>query len=446
MRANTPGAANALPRVGPVVISEIMFTPSPGRAQFIELASVTNGPTPLYDPLHPTNTWRIAGVGAFNFPTGIVLQSCSTLIFCATNPAVFRSQYGLSPSIPVFGPWTGNLDPDGESLKLLRPGDPEANGFVPYYRVDHVAFRTNAPWLGLGVGFSLERTPVEGYGNDPVAWRVSPLNGTPGTPRPNRPPMVQFSGGTNLTELTPTTLSVAAVDLDFPWQSASLAPVQLPPGANFNSGTGEWQWTPTEAQGPGLFTAAFAAQDNAVCGAMRVTNSVSILVQEANQPPMWPLLPEVRVPANAAHSFPVTASDPDLPAQTLRYVAFNLPAGFSINPGTGGISGGSSTQGLFIVTVEATDDQWPPLATQTDFRLHLVEPLAVGIQAPPGRLQLTFPGTAGGTYRVESTEALASPDWKTFLTTNLPPTPAITVPLPAPDLTTNRFYRVRWEP
>jgi hypothetical protein len=161
---------------------------------------------------------------------------------------------------------------------------------------------------------------------------------------------------------------------------------------------------------------------------------------------MWPLLPEVRIPANAARSFPVTASDPDLPAQTLRYVAFNLPAGFSITPGTGVITGSSATQGLSIVTVEATDDQWPPLATQTDFRLHLVEPLAVSIEAQPGRLQLTFPGTAGGTYRVEFTEALASPDWKTFLTTNRPPTTAISVPMPAPDLTTNRFYRVRWEP
>ena len=43
LRANTPGAPNALPRVGPAVISEIMAIPLPGQAEFIELTSITNG-------------------------------------------------------------------------------------------------------------------------------------------------------------------------------------------------------------------------------------------------------------------------------------------------------------------------------------------------------------------------------------------------------------------
>ena len=77
LRANTPGSANALPRVGPVVISEIMFAPAAGRAQFIELANISDAPVPLYDLAWPTNTWRLEGVGAFEFPPGIVLGPCS---------------------------------------------------------------------------------------------------------------------------------------------------------------------------------------------------------------------------------------------------------------------------------------------------------------------------------------------------------------------------------
>lgn len=445
LRANTPNATNALPRIGPVVISEIMFTPAPGLSPFLELASVTNGPTPLYDPLRPTNTWQIAGIGNFTFPTSTVLQACSTLIFCATNPAAFRAQYGVGTNIAVFGPWSGNLDPDGETLRLLRPGAPETNGFVPYYRVDHATFRTNAPWPEAAAGISYERTPVEGYANDPACWRASTANGTPGTPRPNRAPVVQFTGATNVDELAPMTLNVAAVDLDAPWQSVNLAPVQLPPGANFNAGTGEIHWTPGEAQGPGVFTAKFSGPDNAACSPTLATNSVAITVNEVNQAPAWPVLPDVRVPANAAFSFSVAASDPDQPAQNLTYAAFNLPSGFAINPNTGIISGSTAQQGMFIVTAEATDNQGPPLTTPTEFPLEVVEPLVASAVKQSGQWNLTFPGTAGGNYRVEYTTNLAVPNWQILMQTNLTPVTAITIPLPSPT-GTNRFYRVRWEP
>src|SRR6185295_15414774 len=135
--SNTPATANALPRVGPIVFSEIMFAPSIGKSAFIELANITSAPVPLYDAVRLTNVWKIEGVGSFNFPTGIVLSACSTLIVCSTNPTTFRAQYGLGPLVPVLGPWSGMLDNDGETLKLLQPGDPEPDGTVPYYRVDH---------------------------------------------------------------------------------------------------------------------------------------------------------------------------------------------------------------------------------------------------------------------------------------------------------------------
>src|SRR6185503_19780010 len=113
-------SGNALPRVGPVVFSEIMNAPAAGKAEFIELANITSAAVPLFDPAHPTNVWTIDGVGSFAFPTGTVLSACSTLIVCSTNPTTFRAQYAVSPSVPVFGPWAGALDDDGETLKLLQ--------------------------------------------------------------------------------------------------------------------------------------------------------------------------------------------------------------------------------------------------------------------------------------------------------------------------------------
>ena len=179
LSALTPGAANALPRVGPVVISEIMFAPAAGFAQFLELTSVTNSPVPLFDPTHPTNVWTLEGVGNFTFPTGTVLAPLASLIVCATNPDVFRAQYGVSAGVPVFGPWSGSLDTNGETLKLHRPGEPQTNGTVPYYRVDHVTYRISAPWPPLVAGASIQRTPGDGYGNDALNWTAA--TATPGT-------------------------------------------------------------------------------------------------------------------------------------------------------------------------------------------------------------------------------------------------------------------------
>ena len=222
LRANSPGSANALPRVGPVVISEIMFAPAAGHAEFVELANITAAPVQMFDPSRSTNVWRLEGVGNFAFPSGTVLNPCSTLIVCSTNPAAFRAAHGLSESVPVFGPWTGALDKDGETLKLLRPGTPEPDGTVPFYRVDHVSYRTNAPWPQAPPGASLERLPLAAYGNDPAFWRVGPANGTPGVAAANRPPVIALHGNPVVPQQAPLTLTLEVADLDVPWQSLSL--------------------------------------------------------------------------------------------------------------------------------------------------------------------------------------------------------------------------------
>ena len=280
LRANTPGAPNALPRVGPVVISEIMSIPAPGLAEYVELTSITNHPVPLYDPLRPTNVWTLEGVGSFAFPTGTVLPPCGSLIVCSTSPADFRAQYGLGPDVPVLGPWTGALDNDGETLKLLRPGDPELNGTVPYYRVDHVSWRPTTPWPGTNAGVSLERIPLQAYGNDPAFWRLCPTGGSPGLPTPNRPPVINVIGPTAVNQLMPLSFNVRAVDLDVPWQSMTFAATRLPAGSSYDPVTGLFIWTPSAGQGAGDYIAEFMAADAPVCGAAQTTEQVVIHVSE----------------------------------------------------------------------------------------------------------------------------------------------------------------------
>jgi hypothetical protein len=186
----------------------------------------------------------------------------------------------LSESVPVFGPWTGALDQDGETLKLLRPGTPEPDGTVPFYRVDHVSYRTNAPWPQPPPAASLERRPLAAYGNDPASWQVGPTKGTPGVAAANRPPVVVLHGNPVVPQQAPLTLTLEVADLDVPWQSLSLTSVQLPPGSTFDPASGALSWTPTVSQGPGDFVARFVAADSSVCGSNQTTLDFTIRVTQ----------------------------------------------------------------------------------------------------------------------------------------------------------------------
>jgi len=276
LRSATPGTNNALPRVGPVVISELLAIPAPGYAEFLELTSITNGPVPLFDPLRPTNVWTISGVGNYAFPTGTVLGACSTIIVCSTNPAQFRAQYGLSPAVPVFGPYAGALNDSGETIQLLSPGEPAADGTVPYYRVDHVTYGTSAPWPAGTPGVSIERLPLEAYGNDPGDWRAGPTNGTPGVPAANRPPVIHVAGSATASPQAPLALTLSAIDLDVPWQSVTLLATSLPPGSRFDGASGAFTWTPSPGQAPGNYLAQFLATDSAACNAGVTTAQVVV--------------------------------------------------------------------------------------------------------------------------------------------------------------------------
>ena len=191
LRAATPGEANALPRVGPVVFSEIMYHPAPGLAEYVELVNISDAAIDLCDPAVPTSVWKLTGAVRFAFSPGQSLAPWTPLIVCNTNAAAFRTQYAVSDKTPVLGPWTGLLDNAGEDLRLVRPGPPGTDGAVPCYRVDRVEYEPRTPWplIPDTGGASLERMTLEGYGNDPGNWIASPIGGTPGRLQANQLPL-----------------------------------------------------------------------------------------------------------------------------------------------------------------------------------------------------------------------------------------------------------------
>jgi hypothetical protein len=190
------GAQNLGPLVGPLAINEILFYPPPNagedetRYEFVELRNLAAYDLPLFDPFAATNTWRIRGGIDFNFPPNIAVPPQGFVLLVNFDPvndastlAGFRSRYGLSPSIPLFGPYAGNLNNSGDIIELYRPDPPQAAphpdaGFVPYVLVERVYYQAAAPWPAgaAGTGHSLQRLTGSAYGNDPANWQVAAPN------------------------------------------------------------------------------------------------------------------------------------------------------------------------------------------------------------------------------------------------------------------------------
>jgi hypothetical protein len=220
----TLGRTNAGPLVGPVVISEIMYHPAEGSssntpASYVELANITAVTTPLFHPTQTTNTWRLRNAVDFDFPTNVWLGAGERLLVVGFDPrtnnnaATFRSLYGVSNAVPIFGPWQGGLDNAGETLELKRPDASGSNG-VPYLMVEKVRYSEEAPWPALanGTGASLQRRTLSSYANEPTNWFAStPTAGAPNGPDSsftNLPP-VPGADGLLVPQGKPTSITVA---------------------------------------------------------------------------------------------------------------------------------------------------------------------------------------------------------------------------------------------
>lgn len=191
---NTFGAANAGPRIGPVVISEIMYHPPDVAAngalwdapenEYIELLNLTASAVPLSDPNATTNTWRLRDAVRYSLPMDEVLLAGERVLVVGFDPALepaqaaaFKQLYNVPEATRLFGPWDGKLDNSGESVELIQPDQVRFYTNAPVTTavlVDRVDYRDEAPWPAAadGTGFALQRTAETAFGNDPASWQA----------------------------------------------------------------------------------------------------------------------------------------------------------------------------------------------------------------------------------------------------------------------------------
>lgn len=168
------GASNSVSRVynvavpspvDTVVINEIMFDPVLPDAEYVELlnTSTTNA--------SDLSGWSFNGL-SYTFPNGTSIGPRSFLVL-AKSRAAFSTAYG--PNVYVFDEFSGNIQSNGETLSLLKPGVPAGTFIV----VDRVRYEAASPWPVAVPGASLQlRDPAQD--NSRVAnWAVGSISVTP---------------------------------------------------------------------------------------------------------------------------------------------------------------------------------------------------------------------------------------------------------------------------
>ena len=192
MNARTSGSVNSGPKVGPVIISEIMYHPSApdSDAEYVELVNISGSAVTLFDaatnePWKFVDDYKSATPGIeYDFPTASpVTMTSGERILLVKDVAAFNAKFS-TPGVQIFAWGAGNISNSGERLQVSMPGDIDGEGVRQYIRIDRVNFGDGShpedypdlpgdPWPTSpdGLGDSLDRMSESSYGNDVANWQ-----------------------------------------------------------------------------------------------------------------------------------------------------------------------------------------------------------------------------------------------------------------------------------
>ncbi|HEX4189444.1 MAG TPA: putative Ig domain-containing protein, partial [Marmoricola sp.] len=194
------------------------------------------------------------------------------------------------------------------------------------------------------------------------------------------------------------TLQAEQADEPGTWTSGA-----LPPGLTLNPTTGEITGTPTVAGDTAVALTFTRASDS-----MTATKTLHIVIAPADAP----VISTTNLPdATLAQPYTTTLTVQGNVAGT--WTADHLPAGLSLDPQTGVISGAPTVSGDVQVTIGFTQGNTGLLAAPKTLTLHVAEPPVISTAALPAQrnlvsysFQLSVVGSPAGTW---SATGLPSP-------------------------------------
>jgi hypothetical protein len=137
-----------------------------------------------------------------------------------------------------------------------------------------------------------------------------------------------------------------------------------PDGSSIDPVSGTFTWIPAEVQAPGVYTVTVRVTDDGV-PPMDVFENLLITVSEVNQAPVIDPIDNLSVDEGKMISLTVSASDYDIPTNTLVFsLEAGAPYGANIDPTSGVFNwmpDEAQGPGVYTITVRVTDDGIPPM-------------------------------------------------------------------------------------
>ena len=222
----------------------------------------------------------------------------------------------------------------------------------------------------------------------------------------NQPPRIEEIADQTVDECGPWELTVAAddPDSDLSELTYSLAG-SPPPGLAIDSAGGLLSWTPSEAQGPGVYAVSVRVTDAGSPPLSDVTG-FCIFVDEVNLAPRIDAIEPQTTDQGAELIVIVTTVDDDLPANSLTFsLGEDAPEGAIINASSGQFSwtpGTDVSPGDYAITVNVSDDGGPSLVDTETLAVHvepaLLESIADQTVAEGQTLVVTLLPSGGGEF------------------------------------------------
>jgi hypothetical protein len=244
-------------------------------------------------------------------------------------------------SVPVLAPVGNKTVNEGSALAFTATAsdlDVPANGLT-------FSLGAGAPpgaTISSAGAFSWTPTEAQGPGSYPITIRVTD-SGTPALTdsetitvtvnEVNTAPSLSAIADQTITEGMTLSLTANGTDSDVPAQTLSYSIVSAPSNATINAGSGAFAWTPNEGQGPSTNSITIRVSDDGT-PALNNSRTFTVVVNESNAPPVLATVGNKAASEGTQLTFTATATDSDLPAQTLTFsLDAGAPAGASITSG-----------------------------------------------------------------------------------------------------------------
>lgn len=194
---------------------------------------------------------------------------------------------------------------------------------------------------------------------------------------PNTPPVLTAIGNRVVDEGALLSFGCSASDTNVPAQKLTFTlDAGAPSGAALDPNTGRFTWTPTEAQGPGVYPITVRVTDDGA-PPMEDSETIQITVHEVNSPPILTPLNSRTVPEGGLLTVANTAVDPDSGNTVLTYsLDAGYPAGMTLDSKTGELRWTPTEEqgpGTYTVTIRVTDNGEPPLSSSQPLTLFVTE-------------------------------------------------------------------------